>query len=334
MGRFGSPAEHIVLSCQKEYPTLNTFGKRPMVSTVGYDPFFDLPIPPKRQLPFSTVTKPSNIETSIFRSADSSVKTTSERSRPPQITFHTSPPNEIFKPIKKPTKGRIADRKITTCLPSTIGSSCVSLSSTKRTTDNDLEVPTQIESPPYPTSKRVSASAASKTPSMMKPMGFTDDEQPVLALHKRSLTPIMVNSSTQTQTLSGRDHTTAFKSTQSASATKPPSNLPSSPPVFAPSNIVSNYRDIPHDVRHEMLHAFLIESSKNEKLSQLAKDMVAARLGPSEHVRHKADREFMDRKMKNEDYCQLIDDMDSTLSGQHFKKRTEALFRSDVGRQT
>ncbi|KAI9650749.1 hypothetical protein NHQ30_000774 [Ciborinia camelliae] len=262
-----SSTEYRPLSRPTEYPTFSALGKRPISLPTEHDICFGLSIPPKRQLPFSTVKEPLSTAAvpTIPEDVNLTVQAVNERKKPLEETFDTSPANEISTPTKIPTKRRIASRKGITHLP-------------------------EVNDPPTRILPSISRSTSDR---LGVPIGVAARQRPVSTSSNKVGTPKMVDSSTQTQTLSGRDHTAALKPMQTASGGEGSSSLPT---AFEPPQILQhdldlfvsryssrsrislppNYSDVPDDVRHKMLNDFIIENLENEDFLKLAEDMDAS----------------------------------------------------------
>ncbi|ESZ90145.1 hypothetical protein SBOR_9472 [Sclerotinia borealis F-4128] len=291
MPRNLSSFEYYPLPRLTEYSTFSALGTRPVSLPTEHDSCSNPPIPPKRQLPFATVKCPLE-SVSIAEDTNLLVQALDQRKRPLKEFLDANPPKEISTPAKKPTGRRVASRKGTLHLPAINDFSTRAVPPIIRSSGDGLDVPIQTEEPSSLVTKSVIAPRAS-LPSKLQSIEVTARQRPVATLPDKPMIPKMVDRSTQTQTLSGRDHTAALKLGQSTSVAEALSNLPTAfepPPIlqndldlfvsrYSPRSRVSlppSYSDMPDDVRHKMLNDFIIENLENEDFLKLAEDMDAS----------------------------------------------------------
>lgn len=275
-------------SSPTEYSLLSALRTRPISLPNEHDICFGLPIPPKRQLPFATGKAPSKSRSASVADTDRPIQAQGQRKRSIEEFFNANPTSKIPTPTKKPTKRRIASRK-STHLP------CKIDPPTKGTISKSdgLGPPPLTEEPSLIAAKTVVAPSTLRLPSKLQPKGAGTQERPVSNSVNNTITPKMVDRSTQTQTLSGRDHTAALKPAPIAPVIELPSNLPTAfepPPILQKDldlfvsrfssrsriDLPPNYTDVPDNARHKMLNDFIIANLENEDFLKLAEDMDAS----------------------------------------------------------
>ncbi|KAJ8063014.1 hypothetical protein OCU04_008259 [Sclerotinia nivalis] len=280
-----SPFECRPLTRPAEYPIFSALGKRPISLPTEHDICSGFPIPPKRQLPFATVRGPSRSESVSATEINQPVEAPGQRKRSLEEFFDANSSNRITIPTEKPTKRRFASRKATH-LPEMNDRSTKAVRSTDGSAGDGLGVPILSEEPSPPTLRIVAALSTSDLPSKLQAKEITARERLVSTPLNKPTTPKMIDGSTQTQTLSGRDHTAALKPVQSASVVEAPSNLPTAfvlqedLDLFisrygsrSQINLPPNYNNVPAEERHKMLNDFIIKNLENEDFLKMAQDM-------------------------------------------------------------
>ncbi|KAA8565696.1 hypothetical protein EYC84_009541 [Monilinia fructicola] len=286
------------LSRPTDYFTSSGLGRRPISLPTEHDTCFDLSIPPKRHLPFSRAKVSQNLTSITPEDANPTVQTANKRKRPVGDTSDKKSVPDVSTSKERQVKRRVASRKNITHLPETTDSLSRTLPSTKHLTGGGLGISVQVkESSPLPVKSCVIPDASS-VPSKLQPKGIAAKQLNVSTLSDNPKTLKMTDRSTQTQTISGRDHTASSKPTQSASALQPSSKtsiaFETAPVLQKDMDLVSpryssrsnislppNYSDVSDEVRFKMLNDFIIANLDNEDFLKLAEDMDASwrRLG-------------------------------------------------------
>ncbi|KAF7890883.1 uncharacterized protein EAF01_010692 [Botrytis porri] len=275
-----SPGEDRPLSCSTEYPIFGAPGKRPISLPTENDICLGLPIPPKRQLPFATVK--DSLRSKSVSLADSSrhVQAPQQRKRPLENFIREGPSNESIAPVRKPAKRRVASRKGTKHLPEINGPSSEAFSSKDSLASDTLGVPIQTgKSPLLEAGSITKPTVSDSLPSKVQTEGIKAGQQSVP-------TPKMADRSTQTQTLSGRDHTAAPKPASNAPVVDLQSRLPTAFVLQGDLDLVMsryssgsrvnlppNYNDLPDDKRHKLINDFIIKNLENDDFLKLSEDM-------------------------------------------------------------
>ncbi|QSZ36292.1 hypothetical protein DSL72_007418 [Monilinia vaccinii-corymbosi] len=291
---FGS-LENRPLSLPTDYPTFSALAKRPMSLPTEHDIFFGLPIPPKRQLPFSTAKGSLKLAPITPEIANFTVQAVNRLKRPLEDdTLDNRVATEVSTSTKTSNKRLAASRKGIIHLPEAADSPSRMFPSTKRLGGYDgLDISVQTEESSSFAAKSFDIPTAPGLPSKLQLKGVAV-RQPNVSTPPSDPKPLkMVDGSTQTQTLSGRDHTAALQPTHSASALQPSSKSSTAlepPPLLQKDmdsflsehssrskiSLPSNYSDVPDDVRHKMLNDFIVANLENEDFLKLAEDMEAS----------------------------------------------------------
>ncbi|TGO62069.1 hypothetical protein BCON_0022g00060 [Botryotinia convoluta] len=283
---FFSPVEDRSLPRPTEYPFFGAPGKRPISLPAENDICLGLPIPPKRQLPFATVKDPLRFKSVSVTDTSRPVQAPQQRKRPLEEFIGENTSNGSITPAKKPAKRRVASRKGTTHLPEINGLSSKAFPSKDSSASDTLDIPMQTEkSPPLEARSIATPIASDTTPSKLQAEGIKARQQSVPTL-KIPMTLKMVDRSTQTQTLSGRDHTAALKPASNIpvvdlQSTRPTASVLQDDLDLVVSryssgsrvNLPPNYNDLPDDKRHKMLNDFIIKNLENDDFLKLAEDM-------------------------------------------------------------
>ncbi|KAF7861860.1 hypothetical protein EAF04_007742 [Stromatinia cepivora] len=280
-----SPFECRPLARPAEYSIFSALRKRPISLPTEHDICSSFPIPPKRQLPFVRVKDSSGSESVSAVEINQPVEAPGQRKRSVEEFFDVNSSHRITIPTEKSTKRRFASRKATH-LPEMNDRLTKAVPSTDSSAGDNLGVPILAEEPSLPALRPVTALSTSDLPSKLQAKEITAKERLVPTPLNKPTTPKMVDRSTQTQTLSGRDHTAALKPAQSASVVEAPSNLPTAfvlqedLDLFISKyasrsriNLPPHYNDVPADERHKMLNDFIIKNLQNEDFLKMARDM-------------------------------------------------------------
>ncbi|KAF7950385.1 hypothetical protein EAE96_007672 [Botrytis aclada] len=281
-----NPVEDRPLPRSAEYPFFGAPGKRPISLPAENDICLGLPIPPKRQLPFAIVNDPSRPKSVSVADISRPGRTLEQRKRPLEESTVENPSNGSTTPAKKPTKRRVASRKGTLHLSEINGPSSKVFPSGDSSASVTIDVPIGTKISPVPGARSiVTPSASDSLPSELQAEGKTARQQTLTTL-KIPMTLKMVDRSTQTQTLSGRDHTAALKPVPNTPVMDLQSKLPTSFVLQDDLDLVvsryssgsrvslpSNYSDVPDDKRHKMLNDFIIKNLENDDFLKLAEDM-------------------------------------------------------------
>ncbi|KAM3082409.1 hypothetical protein ACMFMF_002073 [Clarireedia jacksonii] len=264
---------------------------RPKSLPNEHDKYSNLPLPPKRELPFVTVNgkkcnQPQPASTSGHASEPMAVSISRKRSLDEFIGHEITSSMRTTTPTKTAPKRRVASRKPSVQkISSTVPSTNVN-SASKKATDNALTTDAPGNDTPLPTSSyaTVMESTSSKS-SRISPKQAAIKE--LCEEHHSTRTP-MVNSATQTQTLSGRDHTAAIRVSQPVSAVDAstnttnltPSNFQDDLEVFLKKRgnesqveLPPDYTEASDDIRHRMINDFICQNLENERFLKLANDM-------------------------------------------------------------
>ncbi|TGO19724.1 hypothetical protein BPAE_0336g00040 [Botrytis paeoniae] len=283
---FFNQVEDRPLPRSTEYPFFGAPGKRPISLPAENDICLGLPIPPKRQLPFATVNDPLRSKSVSVADTSRLVRAPQQRKRPLEEFIGENTSNGNTTPAKKPAKRLVASRKGTTHLPEVNGLSSKAFSSKVSSASDTLDIPMQTEESPLLEARSIATPIASDTtPSKLQAEGIKDRQQSVPTL-KTPMTLTMVDRSTQTQTLSGRDHTAALKPASNIpvidlQSTRPISSVLRNDLDLVVSrhssgsrvNLPPNYNDLPDDKRHKILNDFIIKNLENDDFLKLAEDM-------------------------------------------------------------
>ncbi|KAF5870408.1 uncharacterized protein Bfra_009794 [Botrytis fragariae] len=282
-----SPAEDRPLPRSTEYPFFGAPGKRPISLPAENDICLGLPIPPKRQLPFATLKDPLRSKSVSVADTSRPVQAPQQRKRPlEKFTRENTSNGRSITPTKKPAKRRVASRKGTTYLSEVNGLSSNAFPSKDSSASVTLDIPMQTEkSPPLEARSIATPIALDRTPLKLQAEGIKARQQSMPTL-KTPMTLKMVDRSTQTQTLSGRDHTAALKPASNIPVVDLQSTRPTASVLQDDLDLVisrytsgsrvslpSNYSDVPDDKRHKMLNDFIIKNLENDDFLKLAEDM-------------------------------------------------------------
>ncbi|RAL67048.1 hypothetical protein DID88_007828 [Monilinia fructigena] len=285
------------LSRPTDYSTFSALGRRPISLPTEHDICSGLSIPPKRHLPFSTAKVSLNLASITPENANTTVQTANKRKRPVGDTSDIKAAPDVSTSIQRQVKRRVASGKNITHLPETTHSLSRTLPS-KILTGDGLGISVQDKESSSLMAKSCVMSDASGVPSKLQSKKVVARQLDVSTLSDSPETLKMVNRSTQTQEILGRDHTASSTPTQSASALQPSSKTSTAfgtPPVLqndldlfssryssrSKISLPPNYSDVSDDVRLEMLNDFIIANLENEDFLKLAEDMDASwrRLG-------------------------------------------------------
>ncbi|TEY86466.1 hypothetical protein BOTCAL_0008g00410 [Botryotinia calthae] len=277
------------LSRSIENPLFGAPEKRPISLPTENEICLGLTIPPKRQLPFATVKDSLRSKSVSLADTNRLVQTPKQRKRPLEDFIGENPSNGSTIPTTKPTKRRVASRKGTAHLPEVNGPSSKVCPSKESSASDTLDVPIQTEKLPLlEVMSIVTPIISDSLPSKLQTERNLARQQPLPVL-KTPMTLRMVDRSTQTQILSGRDHTAALKPALNASVVDLQSTLPTALALKedfdlivsryssgSRVNLTPNYNDVPDDERHKMLNDFVIKNLENNDFLKLVEDMEAS----------------------------------------------------------
>ncbi|KAB8293959.1 hypothetical protein EYC80_009431 [Monilinia laxa] len=285
------------LSRPTDYSTFSALGRRPISLPTEHDICSGLSIPPKRHLPFSTAKVSLNLAPITPEDANPTVQIANKRKRPVGDTSDKKTAPDVSTSIESQVKRHVASRKIITHLPETTHSLSRTLPS-KSLTGDGLDISVQAKKSSSLMTKSCTMSDAPVVQSKLQSKGVPAKQLNVSTLSDSPETLKMVDSSTQTQVISGQDHTAYSTPTKSASALQPSSKTSTAfetPPVLQEGldlfssryssrskiSLPPNYSDVSDDMRLEMLNDFIIANLENEDFLKLAEDMDASwrRLG-------------------------------------------------------
>ncbi|CAD6446231.1 75fc1077-f955-4e64-8beb-cd1ebfd97997 [Sclerotinia trifoliorum] len=279
-----SPFECRPLARPAEYPIFSAIGKRPISLPTEHDICSGFPIPPKRQLPFATVKNPSRSESVFATETNQSVEASGHRKRSLGEFFNANSSNRVTIPTDKSTKRRSGSRKATH-LPEMNDRLTKPVPSKDVSAGDSLGFPILPGEPFPPALRAFTAPSTLDLPPKLPEKGFPATERLVSTPLDKPTTRKMVERSTQTQTLSGRDHTAALKSAQNASVVEPPSNFPTAFVLqedldlfisrYSSRSRISlppNYDKVPAEERHKILNDFIIKNLENEDFFKMAQD--------------------------------------------------------------
>lgn len=272
-----------------EYPFFGAPEKRPISLPTENEICLGLTIPPKRQLPFATVKDSSRSKSVSLADTNRLVQTPKQRKRPLEDFIGGNPSNGSTTPTTKPTKRRVASRKGTAHLPEFNDPSSKVCPLKESSASDTLDVPMRTEKLPlHEVMSIITPTISDLLPSKLHAEGNSARQQPLSVL-KTPMALKMVNKSTQTQTLSGRDHTAALKPALNASVVDLQSTLPKALALQedldlivsryssgSRVNLPPNYNDVPDDKRHKMLNDFIIKNLENDDFLKLVEDMEAS----------------------------------------------------------
>ncbi|KAM0134047.1 hypothetical protein ACHAO1_005875 [Botrytis cinerea] len=272
-----------------DYPFFGAPEKRPISLPTENEICLGLTIPPKRQLPFATVRDSSRAKSVSLADTNRLVQTPKQRKRPLEDFIGGNPSNESSTPTTKPTKRRVASRKGTVHLPEVNGPPSKDCPSKETSASDTLGVPIQTEKLPLlEVMSTITPTISDSLPSKLQAEGNSARQQPFPVL-KTPMALRMLDRSTQTQTLSGRDHTAALKPALNGSVVGLQSTLPTALALQedldlivsryssgSRVNLPPNYNDVPDDERHKMLNDFIIKNLENDNFLKLVEDMEAS----------------------------------------------------------
>ncbi|EDN99581.1 predicted protein [Sclerotinia sclerotiorum 1980 UF-70] len=283
-----SPSECQPLARPAEYPIFSSLGKRLLPLSTDHDICSGFLIPPKRQLPFATVKDPSRSESVSAIEPNQPVEAPGQRKRSLKELSDANSSNTVTTTTEKPTKRRFASRKAMH-LQEIDDRLTKPVPSTDVLAGNSLGVPILSGQPSPLALWTVAALAPSNLPSKLQEKEISATQRLLSTPHDKPTARKMAERSTQTQTLSGRDHTAALKSTRSASLVEVPSNFPAAfvlqedLDLFisryssrSQINLPPNYNKVPAEERHKMLNDFILKNLENEDFHKMAKDTDAS----------------------------------------------------------
>jgi hypothetical protein len=260
----------------------------------------DFWIPPRQELPFPNPkdignARPSSVSDLPLLPKPTPVSRVTLTANPPKTTHEEATKSPLPKPV---SKKRVAQRKESTI--SDTQEQNDHLSSTESVAANFLTdeiVNASPEDEPSPLAAKSAAAAQSSTMSGLHSKAMAVKKRNAMPIRSPSVTkrPKMVDQSTQTQTLSGRDHTAGMRamstdkisdSADKSSAFTPPVDPPE---IYlrhldafvtklkdraAPKELweTTGYADGDEEMRSIILNDFICENLENRDFLQLCED--------------------------------------------------------------
>jgi hypothetical protein len=258
---------------------------RPISLPNEHDSYFNLPLPPKRELPFLTFNGKNCIQPRPASTSEPRTVALSRKRPLDESTDHEAAPliGTTFS-AKTATKRRVASRKPSiqkkNCtVPSNNGNSApqevVNDTLTTATLGGDISLTTGSYA-------GLLESSSSKPSKLVTKQTATQER----CEEHHSTPAAMVNSATQTQTLSGRDHTAAVRVSQPVSTvdastnTTAPSHFQDDLELFLKKHrdtsqieLPPHYNEAPDDVRNRMINEFICQNLENDSFLKLVRDM-------------------------------------------------------------
>ncbi|PQE05196.1 hypothetical protein CJF30_00010153 [Rutstroemia sp. NJR-2017a BBW] len=258
--------------------------RRPISLPNEHDSYYNLPLPPKRELPFVAFNRKSCIPPHSASSSEPIAGSESRKRSLDESTGHEVTPSvgTTF-PAKTATKRRVASRKPSVQKETNTTPFIIANSTPKEIVTTTLTTSTSEDANSLITrSYGTVLESSSKSSKLVAKQTATQERR-----EEHHSTPIaMVNSATQTQTLSGRDHTAAIRvpqpvSTADASTnTTAPSSFQDDLELFLKKHgdtsqieLPPSYNEAPDDVRNRMINEFICQNLENENFLTLVRDM-------------------------------------------------------------
>jgi hypothetical protein len=259
--------------------------RRPISLPNEHDSYYNLPLPPKRELPFVTFNEKRCIPPRSAPSSEPIAGSASRKRSFDEATGHevTTSIGTTF-PAKTATKRRVASRKPSVQKETNTTPSIIANSTPKEIVNNTLTTVTSGDADSLTTRSfaTVFESSSSKPSKIVVKQTATQEQRE----EHHNAPAAMVSSATQTQTLSGRDHTAAIRvpqpvSTADASTnTTAPSSFQDDLELFLKKHgdtsqieLPPSYNEASDDVRNRMINEFICQNLENDNFLRLVRDM-------------------------------------------------------------